>query len=155
MWVRHMRKCVFWVRLEKRGGGRERQRVNKKELVSERDFVCVHVFWQITWVPLHDETHRHKLRLSSVPLVKLRGLTYSCNCCYDWPNVQLSTNESTDMLLHSCWPLRVTLIAKFCVNIAFFQCHTHFSHIAASPYAKWQHQLNRLWLTGIRSITQH
>ena len=30
----------------------------------------------------------------------------------------------------------VALIAKFCVNIAFFGCRTHFSHIAASPYAK-------------------
>ena len=30
----------------------------------------------------------------------------------------------------------VTLIAKFCVNIAFFEYHTHFSHIVASPYAK-------------------
>ena len=28
------------------------------------------------------------------------------------------------------------LTAKFCVNIAFFGCRTHFSHIAASPYAK-------------------
>ena len=30
----------------------------------------------------------------------------------------------------------VALIANFCVNIAFFVCRTHFSHIAASPYAK-------------------
>ena len=30
----------------------------------------------------------------------------------------------------------VTLIAKFCVNILFLGCHTHFSHIAASLYAK-------------------
>ena len=30
----------------------------------------------------------------------------------------------------------VALIAKICVNIAFFGCRTHFSHIAASPYAK-------------------
>ena len=36
----------------------------------------------------------------------------------------------------------VALIAKFCVNIAFFGCRSRFSHIAASPYAKWQHQLN-------------
>ena len=28
-----------------------------------------------------------------------------------------------------------------CINIAFFRCHMHFSHIAASLYAKWQHQL--------------
>ena len=32
---------------------------------------------------------------------------------------------------------RITLIAKFCVNIAFFRCGIHFSHIAASPYTKW------------------
>ena len=37
----------------------------------------------------------------------------------------------------------VALIAKFCVNIAFFGCCMHFSHIAASPYAKWQHRLNK------------
>ena len=30
----------------------------------------------------------------------------------------------------------VTLIAKFCINIAFFGCRTHFSHIAVSLYAK-------------------
>jgi len=47
------------------------------------------------------------------------------------------------------------LIANFCVNIAFFECHTQFSHIAASPYAKWQHRLNKLWLTGVRRISQH
>ena len=40
-------------------------------------------------------------------------------------------------------------------NIAFFECRTHFSRIAASPYAKLQHRLNRLWLTGVRRITQH
>ena len=38
-------------------------------------------------------------------------------------------------------PLGVAHIAKFCLNIAFWRCHTHFSHIAASQYAKWQHQL--------------
>ena len=32
-------------------------------------------------------------------------------------------------------------IAKFCLNITFWGCHTHFSHIAASQYAKWQHHL--------------
>ena len=64
-----MHKCVFWVRLGREK--KERGRVNKKELASERDFVCV--FWQITQVPLHDETHSHKLSLSSVPLFK--GLT--------------------------------------------------------------------------------
>ena len=47
------------------------------------------------------------------------------------------------------------LIANFCVNIAFFECHTHFSHIAASLYAKWQHRLNKLWLTGVRRISQY
>ena len=30
-----------------------------------------------------------------------------------------------------------------------------FSHVAASRYAKWQHRLNKLWLTGVRRITQH
>ena len=30
----------------------------------------------------------------------------------------------------------VMLMAKFCVNIAFFGCCMHFSHIAASPYTK-------------------
>ena len=49
----------------------------------------------------------------------------------------------------------VALIAKFCVNIAFFRCRTHFSHIAASPYAQWQHQLNKLCLTGGWCLTQH
>ena len=33
----------------------------------------------------------------------------------------------------------VALIAKCCVNIAFFECRMHFSHFAASLYAKWQH----------------
>ena len=33
------------------------------------------------------------------------------------------------------WVSGVALIAKFCVS-AFFRCCTHFSHIAASPYAK-------------------
>ena len=27
----------------------------------------------------------------------------------------------------------VVLIAKFCVNVAFLRCLTHFSHIAPSP----------------------
>ena len=26
-------------------------------------------------------------------------------------------------------------IAKFCINIAFFGCRTHFSHITESPHA--------------------
>ena len=30
----------------------------------------------------------------------------------------------------------VALIAKFCVKIACFGCRMHFSHVAASPYAK-------------------
>ena len=30
----------------------------------------------------------------------------------------------------------IALIAKFCVNIAFFECHMHFRHIVVSPYAK-------------------
>ena len=33
------------------------------------------------------------------------------------------------------------LTAKCCINIAFFGCHKHFSHIAVSAYTKWQHQL--------------
>ena len=33
------------------------------------------------------------------------------------------------------------LTAKCCINIAFFRCHKHFSHIAVSLYTKWQHQL--------------
>ena len=125
MWVRHMRihvNACFEFAWKKRGGGK---RQSKLKRISERAWfcVCVHVFWQITWVPLHDETHSHKLRLSSVPLVKLRvrGLTYSCNCCYDWPNVQLSTNESTDTvaLLHSFWPPRgrayCKILHKYCI----------------------------------------
>ena len=31
----------------------------------------------------------------------------------------------------------------------------HFSPITASLYAKLQHRLNKLWLTGVRRITQH
>ena len=31
------------------------------------------------------------------------------------------------------------LMARFCVNIVLFGCYTHYSHIAASQYAK---QLN-------------
>ena len=38
----------------------------------------------------------------------------------------------------------LVLIAKCCINIAFFKCHKHFSLIAASLYEKWQHQLNKL-----------
>ena len=34
------------------------------------------------------------------------------------------------------WVSGVALIAKFCVNIAFWGCRMHFSHIAASLYAK-------------------
>ena len=49
----------------------------------------------------------------------------------------------------------VTLITILKINIAFFECHMQFSHITASPYAKWQHRLNKLWLTGVRRITQH
>ena len=30
----------------------------------------------------------------------------------------------------------VALIAKSCVNSAFFRCRMHFSRIAASPYVK-------------------
>ena len=37
----------------------------------------------------------------------------------------------------------VALIAKFCVNIACSGCRTHFTHITASPYTKWQHRLNK------------
>ena len=36
----------------------------------------------------------------------------------------------------------VVLIAKFCVNIAFFRWCTHSGHITTSPYAKW---LNTNW----------
>ena len=30
----------------------------------------------------------------------------------------------------------VVLMAKCCINIAFFGCCVHFSHIAVSPYTK-------------------
>ena len=31
----------------------------------------------------------------------------------------------------------VVLISKSCINVAFSGCSMHFSHITASPYAKW------------------
>ena len=34
------------------------------------------------------------------------------------------------------WVSGVALIAKFCVNIAFFRCRMHFSHIAAVTICK-------------------
>ena len=42
------------------------------------------------------------------------------------------------------------ILHKYCI----FWCRTHFSHIAASPYAKWQHRLNKLCLTGGCCVTQ-
>ena len=47
-------------------------------------------------------------------------------------------NEESLTYGHALFQCRagVTLIAKFCINIAFFRCHMHFSHIAVSPYAK-------------------
>ena len=71
-------------------------------------------------------------------------------CLYDLWNVE-HTNASCPPVPHA----GVTLIAKFCVNTAFSGCRTHFSHIAASPYAKWQHRLNKLCLTGGCHVTQH
>ena len=38
------------------------------------------------------------------------------------------------------------LIAKFCVNITFLECHTRSGHIAASLYAKWLHTNSKLQL---------
>ena len=47
----------------------------------------------------------------------------------------LPTNRETSLTFtfHS----GVMLIAKFCVNTAFFGYHVHFGHIAASPYTIW------------------
>ena len=47
----------------------------------------------------------------------------------------------------------VVLIANFCVNIAFFGCCTHFSHIPASPYAKWQHRLNKPYASLVDAVS--
>ena len=71
-------------------------------------------------------------------------------CLYDLWNVE-HTNASCPPVPHA----GVELIAKVCINTAFSGCRMHFSHIAASPYAKWQHWLNKLCLTGGCRVIQH
>ena len=39
----------------------------------------------------------------------------------------------------------VARVATFCINMAFVGCRTHFSHITASPYAKWQRRFTTHW----------
>ena len=73
-----------------------------------------------------------------------------------WRYMQLEKVKSNKnhIIIQICMS-GVALIENFCVNIAFFGCRTHFSHIAASPYAKWQHRSNKLCLTGGCRVIQH
>ena len=47
------------------------------------------------------------------------------------------TTRSTSQFTKQPGAPGVTPIANFCVNLAFFGCHAHLSHIAASSYANW------------------
>ena len=71
------------------------------------------------------------------------------------PSPQLLLQRQAETCASSENKTGVALIVKFCINTAFFKYHMYFSHIAVSPYAKQQHRLNELWLTGVRRITQH
>ena len=66
----------------------------------------------------------------------------------------LSTTTKKDMLFSvKTVYMQGLLTAKFCVNIAFFGCHTHFSHIATTLYAKWQHRLNKPYPSLVDAVS--